>query len=72
MDLERLSEDRIAAINFCEATLLVPHSRPHPPCVFTAHFPVLLAVTHETAFYGSLNSALRSTNRDDIKPFFPW
>ena len=32
----------------------------------------LLAVTHETPFYGELNASLRSTNRSDVKTFFPW
>ena len=33
---------------------------------------MLLAVTHETPFYGELNASLRSKNRSDVKPFFPW
>ena len=32
----------------------------------------MLAVTHETPFYGELNASLRSKNRSDVKPFFPW
>ena len=28
--------------------------------------------THETPFYGALNGTLRSTNRAEAKPFFPW
>ena len=30
------------------------------------------AVTLESPFYGSLNEALRSANRSDIKAFFHW
>ena len=30
----------------------------------------VLAVTHETPFYGELNASLRSKNRSDVKPFF--
>ena len=44
-DLDKLSKERIAAINF---------------------------FTHETPFYGALNTTLRSTNRADAKPFFAW
>ena len=33
---------------------------------------MLLAVTHETPFYGALNASLRSKNRSDVKAFFPW
>ena len=73
MDLKRLSEDRIAAINFCEATLLAcPSLEPESSVRIHHPLPVVLAVTHETAFYGSLNAALRSTDREEIKPFFPW
>ena len=36
------------------------------------HIAALNFFTHETPFYGALNETLRSTNRSDAKPFFPW